>query len=62
MQGKETFAPVLIRENEDSYLEEKVESPPLLLELIAYDQIKQPVEFFKFIVPVELCKFYTELI
>lgn len=60
--AKETFEPVLIRVEEGSYLEIKVGSPALLLERIAYDQKKQPVEFCKSIVRGDRCKFYTELI
>jgi len=60
--AKETFEPILIREEEEEHLEVKVGSPALLLERIAYDPSKQPVEFCKSIVRGDRCKFYTELI
>jgi len=60
--AKETFEPVLVREEEHRYLEVEAGSPALLLERIAYDQTKTPVEFCKSIVRGDRCKFYTELI
>lgn len=60
--AKETFEPILIREEEEKHLEVKEGSPALLLERIAYDTAKQPVEFCKSIVRGDRCKFYTELI
>lgn len=60
--AKETFEPILIREEEKCHLEVEVGSPALLLERIAYDPSKIPVEFCKSIVRGDRCKFYTELI
>lgn len=60
--AKETFEPILIREEEKHHLEVEVGSPSLLLERIAYDPSKKPVEFCKSIVRGDRCKFYTELI
>ncbi|MEI3607248.1 GntR family transcriptional regulator [Pseudogracilibacillus sp. SE30717A] len=60
--AKETFEPILIREEEQGHLEVSIGSPALLLERIAYDQKKQPVEFCKSIVRGDRCKFYTELV
>lgn len=60
--AKETFEPILIREEENRHLEVEVGSPALLLERIAYDPSKRPVEFCKSIVRGDRCKFYTELI
>lgn len=60
--AKETFEPILIREEEKQYLEVEVGSPALLLERVAYDADKTPVEFCKSIVRGDRCKFYTELI
>ncbi|WP_342597998.1 GntR family transcriptional regulator [Psychrobacillus sp. FSL H8-0483] len=59
--AKETFEPILISE-EATYLEVKPGSPALLLERVAYDPSKVPVEFCKSIVRGDRCKFYTELI
>lgn len=60
--AKETFEPILIREEEEVHLGVNRGSPALLLERIAYNQAKQPVEFCKSIVRGDRCKFYTELI
>lgn len=60
--AKETFEPILIREEEEEHLHVAVGSPALLLERIAYDQTKTPIEFCKSIVRGDRCKFYTELI
>lgn len=60
--AKETFEPILVREEEEKYLDVKLGSPALLLERTAYDSSKQPVEFCKSIVRGDRCKFYTELI
>ncbi|MBY7142863.1 GntR family transcriptional regulator [Virgibacillus sp. NKC19-3] len=60
--AKETFEPTLIREEEKFHLEVEVGSPALLLERIAYDPSKKPVEFCKSIVRGDRCKFYTELV
>lgn len=60
--AKETFEPILIREEEEQYLDVELGSPALLLERTAYDLSKQPVEFCKSIVRGDRCKFYTELI
>lgn len=60
--AKETFEPILIREEEKHHLEVEAGSPALLLERIAYDTSKRPVEFCKSIVRGDRCKFYTELI
>lgn len=59
--AKETFEPILINE-EANHLEVKLGSPALLLERVAYDPSKKPVEFCKSIVRGDRCKFYTELI
>jgi len=60
--AKETFEPILIREEEKYHLEVEVGSPALLLERVAYNPSKKPVEFCKSIVRGDRCKFYTELI
>lgn len=60
--AKETFEPILIREEEQQHLHVETGSPALLLERIAYDQTDKPVEFCKSIVRGDRCKFYTELI
>lgn len=62
MSAKETFEPILIRHGEKEHLEVEVGSPALLLERIAYDQTKTPIEYCKSIVRGDRCKFYTELI
>ena len=59
--AKESFEPILISEEAD-YLEVKLGSPALLLERVAYDPSKKPVEFCKSVVRGDRCKFYTELI
>lgn len=59
--AKEAFEPVLINEQEENYLGVHVGSPALLLERIAYDEQRKPVEFCKSIVRGDRCKFYTEL-
>lgn len=58
----ETFEPVLIRDYESELLKVAVGTPALLLERIAYDRLKQPVEFCKSIVRGDRCRYYTELI
>lgn len=60
--AKETFEPVLVREEEAELLHVTAGSPALLLERVAFDQTKTPVEFCKSIVRGDRCKFYTELI
>lgn len=60
--AKETFEPILIREVESEHLDVVVGSPALLLERVAYDQTKRPIEFCKSVVRGDRCKFYTELI
>lgn len=60
--AKETFEPILIRAEDSVLLHVKEGSPALLLERIAYDQNKQPIEFCKSIVRGDRCKFYTELL
>ncbi|WP_409294103.1 GntR family transcriptional regulator [Peribacillus sp. SCS-26] len=60
--AKETFEPVLILEYEALQLGVKVGSPALLLERVAYNEQKQPVEYCKSIVRGDRCRFYTELI
>ncbi|PLS18747.1 GntR family transcriptional regulator [Bacillus sp. M6-12] len=60
--AKETFEPVLIRKYEEIHLGIKEGNPALLLERVAYDRMKQPVEFCKSIVRGDRCRFYTELI
>ena len=60
--AKETFEPILIRKEEEVHLDVKIGSPALLLERVAYDSFKNPVEFCKSIVRGDRCKFYTELI
>lgn len=59
--AKEAFEPVLINELEGNYLDVNIGSPALLLERIAYDEKRIPVEFCKSIVRGDRCKFYTEL-
>lgn len=60
--AKETFEPILIRQEEKEHLEVRLGSPALLLERVAYDSLKRPVEFCKSVVRGDRCKFYTELI
>jgi GntR family transcriptional regulator len=60
--AKETFEPVLVRDYEEIHLGVKEGYPALLLERVAYDRLKQPVEFCKSIVRGDRCRFYTELI
>nr|WP_275576964.1 GntR family transcriptional regulator [Thalassobacillus pellis] len=60
--AKETFEPVLILEHEASQLNVHEGSPALLLERIAYDSMRRPVEYCKSIVRGDRCRFYTELI
>lgn len=60
--AKETFEPVLIREYEGNLLKVEAGSPALLLERIAYDRQRVPVEYCKSIVRGDRCRFYTELI
>lgn len=60
--AKETFEPVLVRHYEEIHLGVKEGYPALLLERVAYDRQKQPVEFCKSIVRGDRCRFYTELI
>lgn len=60
--AKETFEPILIREEEEFHLGVETGSPALLLERIAYDSARRPVEFCKSIVRGDRCKFYTELL
>lgn len=60
--AKETFEPILIRDDEVKYLDVQLGSPALLLERTAYDSSKSPIEFCRSIVRGDRCKFYTELI
>ncbi|MCH1624153.1 GntR family transcriptional regulator [Fredinandcohnia sp. SECRCQ15] len=60
--AKETFEPVLIREYEGNLLKVKEGSPALLLERVAFDRQRVPVEYCKSIVRGDRCRFYTELI
>ncbi|MFJ7724703.1 GntR family transcriptional regulator [Neobacillus sp. NPDC097160] len=60
--AKETFEPVLIKPADASFLQVKQGSPVLLLERVAFDQRKMPVEYCKSIVRGDRCRFYTELI
>lgn len=60
--AKEIFEPVLIRDYESHYLEVEEGFPALLLDRIAYNLEKRPVEFCRSIVRGDRCRFYTELI
>lgn len=60
--AKEIFEPILIREEEEKHLQVDIGSPALLLERVAYDSLKRPVEFCKSIVRGDRCKFYTDLL
>jgi GntR family transcriptional regulator len=60
--AKETFEPVLIMDVEAIQLGVKEGNPALLLERIAFNDKKQPIEFCKSIVRGDRCRFYTELI
>ncbi|HET6872893.1 MAG TPA: GntR family transcriptional regulator [Sporolactobacillaceae bacterium] len=60
--AKEIFEPVLIRDYESFYLEVEEGFPALLLDRIAYNLEKRPVEFCRSIVRGDRCRFYTELI
>jgi GntR family transcriptional regulator len=60
--AKEIFEPVLIRDYESRYLEVEEGFPALLLDRIAYNSDKRPVEFCRSIVRGDRCRFYTELI
>ena len=60
--AKEIFEPVLIRDYESHYLEVEEGFPALLLDRIAYNSDKRPVEFCRSIVRGDRCRFYTELI
>lgn len=60
--AKETFEPVLIKDFEAARLGVTEGNPALLLERVAFNEKKQPVEFCKSIVRGDRCRFYTELI
>lgn len=60
--ANEIFEPVLIRNYESHYLEVEEGFPALLLDRIAYDSEKKPVEFCRSIIRGDRCRLYTELI
>lgn len=61
-QAKETFEPVLIRDYEAKYLKVKTGYPALLLDRVAYDLNRRPVEYCRSIIRGDKCRFYTELL
>lgn len=62
VSAKEIFEPVLVRDYESQYLGVKEGYPALMLDRIAYNAAKQPVEFCRSIVRGDRCRFYTELL
>jgi len=60
-RARETLEPVIINDKEAHNLAVETGSPGLLLELIAYDETGQPVEFTKAIVRGDRCKYYIEM-
>lgn len=60
-RARETLEPVIINDKEAHNLAVETGSPGLLLELIAYDEAGQPVEFTKAIVRGDRCKYYIEM-
>ncbi|HIR26860.1 MAG TPA: GntR family transcriptional regulator, partial [Candidatus Choladousia intestinigallinarum] len=60
-RAKEIFEPVVIRQEESSYLEVDEGSPAIMLDRIAYTNAELPVEFCRSIIPGDKCRFYTEL-
>ncbi|PTX53987.1 GntR family transcriptional regulator [Melghirimyces profundicolus] len=61
-RAKEIFEPVLIRDYESRYLDVPEGYPALLLDRIAYDGKRYPVEFCRSVVRGDRCRFYTELL
>lgn len=61
VKAKETFEPVLVRDDEREYLNIEKGSPCLLLDRVAYDTKGKPVEFCRSIIRGDRCRFYTEL-
>ncbi|WP_318245855.1 GntR family transcriptional regulator [Bacillus tianshenii] len=62
VSAKESFEPVLILEKEAIMLGVEKGNPALLLERVAFNGKKEPVEYCKSIVRGDRCRFYTELI
>ncbi|HLR42845.1 MAG TPA: GntR family transcriptional regulator [Pseudogracilibacillus sp.] len=62
VKAKETFEPVLVREEEGELLEVEAGSPGLLLDRIAYDLDGNIIEYCRSIVRGDRCRFYTELL
>lgn len=62
VKAKETFEPVLVREEEEELLGVKAGTPGLLLDRIAYDTNGRAVEYCRSIVRGDRCRFYTELL
>ena len=60
-RARETLEPVIINDKEAHNLAVETGSPGLLLELIAYDEAGQPVEYTKAIVRGDRCKYYIEM-
>lgn len=62
VKAKETFEPVLVREQEEELLGVKAGTPGLLLDRIAYDAEGRAVEYCRSVVRGDRCRFYTELL
>lgn len=61
-KAKETFEPVLAREEESELLGIETGAPSLLLDRVASDNRGKVVEFCRSIVRGDRCRFYTELL
>lgn len=60
-KARETLEPVIMNDKETHKLGVEAGSPGLLLELIAYNEAGEPVEYTKAIVRGDRCKYYIEM-
>jgi len=60
-KARETLEPVIMNDKETHNLGVEAGSPGLLLELIAYTEGGEPVEYTKAIVRGDRCKYYIEM-
>ncbi len=61
VKARETLEPVIINDKEAHNLAVEAGAPGLLLELIAYTEGEEPVEYTKAIVRGDRCKYYIEM-
>ena len=61
VKAKESFEPVLSKQDESGLLQIKENAPCLLLDRVAYDSKGRTIEYCRSIVRGDRCRFYTEL-